>query len=171
MLAKYSAVQFHCSVLAARSAVLNASLFGTMKEGSTSAVVQIDDMDATVFKALLGFIYGDSLPAPAEADEQEESVLFQHLLVAADRYGLQRLKAMCEKKLREHIGANTTTTILAIEEQHRCNGLKEACYKFLRCPANLKAVVATDGFDDLCRSCPTVMKGLVVAVGILQKPK
>jgi speckle-type POZ protein len=171
MLAKYSAVQFHCSVLAARSAVLNASLFGTMKEGSTSAVVQIDDMDATVFKALLGFIYGDSLPAPAEADEQEESVLFQHLLVAADRYGLQRLKAMCEKKLREHIGANTTTTILAIEEQHRCNGLKEACYEFLRSPDNLKAVVATDGFDDLCRSCPPAMKGLVVAVGILQKPK
>jgi speckle-type POZ protein len=128
-------------------------------------------MDATVFKALLGFIYGDSLLVPAEEDERDEGVLFQHLLVAADRYGIQRLKAMCEKKLREHIGVSSITTILALAEQHRCNGLKEACYKFLRCPANLKAVVATDGFDDLCRSCPTVMKGLVVAVGILQKHK
>jgi speckle-type POZ protein len=161
----------HRCVLAARSAVFKASLFGPMKESSASTVVQIDDMDATVFKAMLGFIYGDSLPAPADDDELEDGVLFQHLLVAADRYGLQRLKAMCEKKLCDHIGVSTTTTILALAEQHRCNGLKEACYEFLRCPANLKAVVDTDGFDDLCRSCPSVMKGLVVAVGMLQPPK
>jgi speckle-type POZ protein len=166
----------HRCILAARSAVFKASLFGSMKEGSTTTLVQIDDMEATVFKALLQFIYGDSLPPPAEAKGEEEEgndeevvALLQHLLVAADRYDLRRLRAMCEKRLCEHIGVSTATSILALAEQHRCNGLKEACYEFLRCPANLKAVVATDGFDHLCRSCPPVMKDLVI--GMLQAPK
>lgn len=78
----------HRCVLAARSTVLRAALFGPMKEGmsSTGAVMQIDDMDAAVFKAMLGFIYGDVLPAVKEEKEDEDVVLLQHLLVAADRY-------------------------------------------------------------------------------------
>jgi speckle-type POZ protein len=111
----------HRSVLVARSAVFKASLFGPMKEGSASAVVQIDDMDATVFKTMLGFIYGDSLLLPAELnveDKEEEGndeegvALLQHLLVAADRYDLPRLRAMCEKRLCEHISVTTSTTML-----------------------------------------------------------
>jgi speckle-type POZ protein len=88
--------------------------------------------------------------------------------VAADRYGLQRLRAMCEKRLCDEIAVGTATTILALAEQHRCGGLKAACYEFLRCPSNLRAVVATeDGFDHLCRSCPPVMKDLIL--GMLEK--
>ncbi|XP_047058707.1 BTB/POZ and MATH domain-containing protein 2-like [Lolium rigidum] len=169
-------ISAHRCVLAARSAVFKALLFGPMKEGtSTAAVVQIENMDATVFKALLGFIYGDSLATPAEAKGEEvvsddQSVLLlQHLLVAADRYDIRRLRVMCEKRLSEHISVSTSTTILALAEQHQCHGLKEACYKFLRCPANLKAVVATEGFDHLCKSCTPVMKDLVFAM--LQAPK
>jgi speckle-type POZ protein len=126
---------------------------------------------------MLGFIYGDSLLVPADAKGKEEGnddddqgvALLQHLLVAADRYHLPRLRAMCEKRLCEHISVTTSTTILALAEQHRCHGLKEACYEFLRSPANLKAVIATDGFSHLCKSCPPVMKDLVV--GMLETPK
>jgi speckle-type POZ protein len=163
----------HRCILAARSAVFKALLFGPMKEASsTDDVVEINDMEATVFKALLGFIYGDTLPARAPDSAAEEHghgiALLQHLLVAADRYGLQRLRAMCEKRLCDEIAVGTATTILALAEQHRCDGLKAACYEFLRCPSNLRAVVATeDGFDHLCRSCPPVMKDLIL--GMLEK--
>ena len=133
-----------------------------MKEGSTtSTVVQIDEMDTTVFKALLRFIYGDSQPPPATEDA---GALFMHLLVAADRYGLGRLKAICENKVCEDISVSTAMTILALAEQHQCHGLKEACYEFLRCPANMKAVLETHGFDHLCRSCPTVVKDLMMCM-------
>jgi speckle-type POZ protein len=40
-------------------------------------------------------------------------------------------------------------TTLALAEQHRCRRLKEACLKFLECPANLKKVMAIDGVDHL----------------------
>jgi speckle-type POZ protein len=124
----------HRSVLGARSAVFKALLFGPMKEGtSTAAVVQIEDMYATVFKALLGFIYGDSLSIPADAKGEEEGsddqsvLLLQHLLVAADRYDLRRLRVLCENKLCDHISVSTSMTILALAEQHRVNLCNISC--------------------------------------------
>ncbi|XBI42239.1 hypothetical protein VPH35_126596 [Triticum aestivum] len=147
----------HRSVLAAHSTVFRASLF--------------DDMDATVFKAMLGFIYGDTLCAVKEETNDEDMVLLQHLLVAADRYNIHRLRLMCEKKLCEHIGVGTVTSILALARQHSCHGLKKACREFLRCPDNLRALVDTDGFDHLCRSCPPpppppppLMKDMILGV-------
>ncbi|KAI4969193.1 hypothetical protein ZWY2020_000107 [Hordeum vulgare] len=154
----------HRCVLAARSKVFRASFFGPMKEGTsiTAAAVQIDDMDAAVFKALLGFIYGDSLPVPTQ--DENEGVLLQHLLVAADRYDIPRLKAMCETKLCDHIKVSTVATIMALADQHGCDGLKKTCYQYLRCPANLNAVMATDGFDLLYRSYPALMKDMMLAM-------
>ncbi|KAM3277126.1 hypothetical protein ACQJBY_045129 [Aegilops geniculata] len=62
----------HRCVLAVRSKVFMAQLFGPMKEGATtSSVIQIKDMEAKVFRALLSFIYTDSLPA-MEKDSMEE---------------------------------------------------------------------------------------------------
>jgi hypothetical protein len=87
----------HRCVLAARSPVFNAQFFGQMKESDAAAgvVVCIDDMEAHVFEALLFFVYTDSLP---EMNSEEEAAMFQHLLVAADRYDLERLKLICEHK-------------------------------------------------------------------------
>jgi speckle-type POZ protein len=50
----------HRCVLAARSPVFMAQLFGPMKEGTTSTVIHIKDMDAKVFRTLLTFIYTGS---------------------------------------------------------------------------------------------------------------
>lgn len=50
----------HRCVLAARSPVFKAKLYGQMKE-TTMKCVKIDDMEPSVFKALLHFIYTDSL--------------------------------------------------------------------------------------------------------------
>lgn len=59
----------HRCVLAARSPVFSAELFGQMQESDAAGVVNIGDMEAHVFKALLFFIYTDSLP---QMDEEEE---------------------------------------------------------------------------------------------------
>ncbi|XBI42233.1 hypothetical protein VPH35_126590 [Triticum aestivum] len=151
----------HRCILAARSTVFRALLFGPMKEG-TSTMVQVNDMDPNVFKTMLDFIYGDSLLVP-EAGENSW-VLLQHLLVAADRYDLQRLKHMCEKKLCEHISVSTATTVLALADEQGCGELKKACYGFLRCPVNLRAVVDTEGFDHIQGSCPHLIKDIIFGV-------
>uniref|UniRef100_A0A0D9XJW3 BTB domain-containing protein n=1 Tax=Leersia perrieri TaxID=77586 RepID=A0A0D9XJW3_9ORYZ len=147
----------HRCVLAARSPVFNAELYGLMKEGDTAGVVRIEDMEAQVFKLLLRFVYTDSLP-----QMEEEDVMCQHLLVAADRYNLQRLKLICEEKLCEYISVSTALNILALADQHHCDGLKKACFNFLGSAANLSAVIAGDGFKQLSRSCPSLIEELVV---------
>ncbi|XP_044973400.1 BTB/POZ and MATH domain-containing protein 1-like [Hordeum vulgare subsp. vulgare] len=146
----------HRCVLAARSPVFSAELFGGMKEGDTAGVVRIDEMEAEVFKSLLCFAYTDSLP-----EDEDEDVMCQHLLVASDRYNMERLKSICEERLCKFINAGTITTILTLAEQHHCDGLKKACLSFLGSPANLRALLDSDAFDHLSRSCPSVIKNLI----------
>jgi speckle-type POZ protein len=85
-----------------------AEFFGQMKEKCSGHVV-VKDMDRAVFKAMLHFIYTDTMP---ELDQRLEEVatMAQHLLVAADRYGLDRLKLICEGKLSGGISVDTAAT-------------------------------------------------------------
>jgi speckle-type POZ protein len=66
--------------------------------------IKIDGMDAAVFRNLLHFIYTDTLPETA----QEDLAMTQHLLVAADRYDVQRLKLICEDVQHEAAKAMAT---------------------------------------------------------------
>ncbi|TVU30642.1 hypothetical protein EJB05_22273, partial [Eragrostis curvula] len=154
----------HRCVLAARSPVFSAELFGSMKESDTAEAIRIDDMEAQVFKALLHFVYTDSLP---KTKREEENVISQHLLVAADRYNLERMKLILEDKLCKYIEVGTLATILALAEQHQCHGLKKACFHFLSSPGNLRAVVATDGYKSLKTSYPAIVEELLVMLSNL----
>ncbi|CAM0148152.1 unnamed protein product [Urochloa decumbens] len=148
----------HRCVLAARSPVFMAELFGSMKENTTK-YIRVDDIDPRVFKAMLHFVYTDTM---ADIDKEDDAlVITQHLLVAADRYDLERLKLICEDKLCGYIDASTVATILALSEQHCCHGLKKACFDFLKTPSNLQAAMANEGFDHLFNSCPSVIKELL----------
>jgi speckle-type POZ protein len=151
-------ISAHRLVLAARSPVFKAELYGSMKE-RTMSHIQIVDMEARVFKAMLHFIYTDLLP---EIDTKDAMVMTQHLLVAADRYGLERLKLVCEDMLCSHITTLTAATILVLAEQHGCRGLKQACFDFLKRSSKLlKEVRASDGFQHLTRSCPYLILELL----------
>ncbi|PVH34505.1 hypothetical protein PAHAL_8G234300 [Panicum hallii] len=156
----------HRVVLAARSPVFMAELFGPMKEKhKTSRPIQISDMEPGVFGAMLHFIYTDSLPeAAVDTGDASVSVMAQHVLVAADRYGLERLKLICEDKLCGYISTGTAATTLALAEQHGCRGLKEACFRFLRSPGNLKTIMGSDGFQHLTSSCPSLLSELLANV-------
>uniref|UniRef100_A0A453LGC8 BTB domain-containing protein n=1 Tax=Aegilops tauschii subsp. strangulata TaxID=200361 RepID=A0A453LGC8_AEGTS len=181
----------HRCVLAARSKVFMAQLFGPMKEGATtSSVIQIKDMEAKVFRALLSFIYTDSLPAmekdSMEEDEmsevmdegREEAAEFEmwlqwleDLFVAADRYDLQLLKLICEKQLSEHISVSSVTSTLALAEKHHCCGLKEACLKFIQVqsPSCLQTVMATSGWDHIAVTYPWVVKEFIAKLASNQR--
>ncbi|GJN20682.1 hypothetical protein PR202_gb08085 [Eleusine coracana subsp. coracana] len=150
----------HRYILASRSPVFKAEFFGSMRESNASApAVEIRDMEAQVFRALLEFFYTDALP---EMTPEEEPVICQHLFVAADRYGMDRLKLMCEDRLRSIVDVASVSNILALAEQYCCHGLRKTCIRFLESPEALDAVLAmpTDDFECLCRSCPSVFKEL-----------
>nr|CAD1826008.1 unnamed protein product [Ananas comosus var. bracteatus] len=144
----------HRLLLAARSPVFRAELFGPMKERSAKRI-KIDDMETLAFRALLHFIYSDSLPLELEELAKEPSAsMFQHLLAAADRYGLERLRLISEDRLCRNITVSTAATTLVLAEQHHCCRLKEACLEFLASPKSLIDVMKTDGFEHLKISCP-----------------
>ncbi|KAL6622786.1 hypothetical protein ACP70R_032665 [Stipagrostis hirtigluma subsp. patula] len=153
----------HKNVLAARSPVFMAEFFGGMEEMS-SRHVEIKETEATVFKAMLHFIYTDKVP---ELDETHEAadVMAQHLIVAADRYGLERLKVICERRVALGIKVGTAATMLALAERHGCSQLKAKCIEFIagRSPENLEAVLATEGYKDLEASSPSLVTELLRA--------
>ncbi|XP_047063267.1 BTB/POZ and MATH domain-containing protein 1-like [Lolium rigidum] len=146
----------HRCVLAARSSVFCAELFGSMKEGDSAGVVRIEDMEADVFRDLLFFAYTGTLRAT-----QDEDCKLQNLLVAADRYAMERLKLICEEKLCRDVEVGSVATVLALAEQHHCDNLKKACFELLSSQANMRAAMATDGFEHLRRSCPSLVDELI----------
>jgi speckle-type POZ protein len=150
----------HRLMLGARSSVFLAELLGPMKERN-SRVVQIDDMEPRVFRAMLHFIYTDEFP---KLDKGDALAMAQHLLVTADRYDLQRQKLICEHKLCECISTSSATTTLVLAEQHGCKGLKEACFKFHKSPCNLKKIMYSDEFQHLTSSCPSLLDELLANV-------
>ncbi|KAL5231423.1 hypothetical protein ABZP36_030199 [Zizania latifolia] len=153
----------HRCVLAARSSVLRAELFGAMKEGVTAtkdSKVRAHGVEPRAFKALLRFIYTDAVPE-FDGQGEDQTAMAQHLLVAADRYNLERLKLICEDKLCKRIDVSSAATTLALAEQHHCSSLKKACLDFLYSPGNLKAVEQTDGFEHLATSCPVILRELI----------
>ncbi|TVU49256.1 hypothetical protein EJB05_00556, partial [Eragrostis curvula] len=148
----------HKYVLAARSDVFRAQLFGNNGEDLHTKCIKIDDMEPSVFEGLRHFIYTDSLPHSYHGDE---TVVVQQLLVAADRYRLKRLRLMCEQQLCSWIDVQSVAATLNLAERYRCVPLKDACLRFIACQDVLSAVMETEGFKQLMASYPLFMKEIL----------
>ena len=66
-------------------------MFESGTEESGTSEVKVPDIKAAVFRGLLEFLYSDSLPKNFDA------VAFD-LLLAADKYSVEKLVKMCESK-------------------------------------------------------------------------
>jgi speckle-type POZ protein len=95
-------------------------------------------------QAMVNFIYSDELPGIHELAGSfsmwTSTAIIQHLLAAADRYGLDRLRILCEAKLCDELTSETVATTLALAEQHHCAQLKSACLKFTAVRQNLGGI-------------------------------
>ncbi|XP_051190367.1 BTB/POZ and MATH domain-containing protein 3-like [Lolium perenne] len=153
----------HRRFLAAQSPVFAALFTGPMRE-NTAPSVRIHDMEPQVFKAMLDFIYRGNLP-PAVDQGDDGVAMTQHLLVAADRYDLERLKSVCSEKLRLHISTSSVAATLELAHRHGCPALRDACYNFLAPPkGNLKAILKSGGFEQLIIDYPSVVVELLARV-------
>ncbi|KAK4491280.1 hypothetical protein RD792_002016 [Penstemon davidsonii] len=154
----------HKLIISTRSPVFKAQFFGPLKEENTHGI-KIEEMQAPVFKAVLHFIYCDIMPyVEEELAGLEATVMTQHLLAAADRYGIERLKSLCETRLCGNIDIDTVASSLALAEQHGCILLKSACLEFIGLPENLEGVMQTDGFKNLKKNYPAVIDELLKSV-------
>jgi speckle-type POZ protein len=136
-----------------RPPVFWVEFYGPMRNESRRSVT-VEDMQPAVFRGLLHFIYTDSLPFMDDLDDDDE--MLRHLLVAADRYGIERMKRMCERKLCQDLYVETVATTLALADQHHCSQLKDACIEFINSSDRMDDVVASDGYKHLKRECPAI---------------
>ncbi|XP_073365728.1 BTB/POZ and MATH domain-containing protein 3-like [Aegilops tauschii subsp. strangulata] len=147
----------HRVVLAGRTPFFRSELSGPMKENKMQHI-SIDDVEPSVFKALLHFIYTDALP---DNRDLKKNTTLQHLLVAADRYGLDRLAAMCEGELCRSIDVQTVATTLTLAKQHCRERLKDVCVDFMSARDVFDVVKKTNGFKHLVTSCPEVISDIL----------
>lgn len=158
----------HKLVLTARSTVFETEFFEGKENDNDEIVVK--DMDPKVFKALLHFIYRDDLieneeymsTSPSPSMLSEYDTLAAKLLAAADKYGLDRLRLMCESSLCKDISVNSVAKILALSERCHAMDLKAVCLKFAA--ENLVAVMRSDGFEYLKENCPLLQSELLKIV-------
>ncbi|TVU41003.1 hypothetical protein EJB05_14491, partial [Eragrostis curvula] len=154
----------HKLVLAARSPVFKADFFGPAKEESTS-YIRIGDINPEAFKALLHYMYTDTLPESMPLNSREEgAVLAEGLLMAADRYELKELKLLIEDKMCKNIDVSTVLPMLALAEQHQCGKLKKMCLEFIASDKNTRATMALDDVERLARSHPSIVKEVITKI-------
>ncbi|KAI3959699.1 hypothetical protein MKW92_008712 [Papaver armeniacum] len=157
----------HKLVLAARSPALRAEFFDDLEENKQEIVVT--ELEPKVFKAMLHFIYRDTLVEDEELLASSSScefsvsdTLIAKILAAADKYGLTRLRLMCESYLCKDISIGSVARMLALADRYQAAELKAACLKFAA--ENLAAIMRSDGFEYLKENCPALQSEILKTV-------
>ncbi|CAM0958529.1 unnamed protein product [Alopecurus aequalis] len=110
----------HRWVLEARSPVFKAEL-------QKSTTYAVDGMEPDVLKALLQFMYTDTLPTGCLV---ADATMAERLLVSADRYGLDKLKLACGEALCTHVdmgSIDNAIAMLALADRYGPEKLRLAC--------------------------------------------
>lgn len=86
---------------------------------------------------MLHFIYRDALidevdmvPSTSSNESPVSETLTAKLLAAADKYGLERLKLMCESHICKDICVNSVASILVLADHCHAAELKAVSLKF-----------------------------------------
>jgi speckle-type POZ protein len=156
----------HAIVLATRSPVFKAELYGPMKEQDTGRRhIAIEDMQPDVFRALLHFVYTDTMLPGAMDDglssDDGNREFTKHLLVAADRYDVRGLKFVCERRLCRGLTIATVASMFALADRHNCSELQDASLEFITGSDTLADVVESEWYHHLRSLSPDVMIDLL----------
>jgi len=137
----------HRAVLAQRSDVFRAMFNAKMTERQKNSVT-IEDMSADVVSNLLTFIYTDSAP--------DIDTFASELLVAAEKYNIPRLKAVCEAEMAKRLDIDNVIDVLIQSEMYKAWQLKDAALHWIALHA--PDVVEMESWKDLCKNHPELVK-------------
>jgi speckle-type POZ protein len=160
-------IQAHKLVLAMRSPVFAAEFRWHINESAFHTCLTVDDMTASTFRAMLRFIYTDELPIKASNNSttqgaykeryasRRREAMARDLLVAADRYDLERLRLMCQNILVESIDTSTVIgTLLLVRGRDTCRQLEDSCIEYIASDPKVNTtVMATEEYQELKKNC------------------
>lgn len=118
-----SRIRGHKCILATRSAFFRNMFTSGMRETEDS-VISVQDISLTTFQKLLEFIYSDQITDFVNTEQAID------VLVAANKYGLDRLKRLCEKYLVALIDLENVIELLYLSDLHQAMELKRMCINF-----------------------------------------
>ncbi|XP_041493787.1 speckle-type POZ protein-like [Microtus oregoni] len=133
----------HKAILAARSPVFRA-MFEHDTEESRKNRIEIRDLKPEVFKAMMDFIYTGKEPVLHSMADA--------VLAAADKYGLERLKVMCESALCRDLSVENAAHTLFLADLHSTAQLKTQVLNFIT--AHASEVSQTASWKLMVDSCP-----------------
>jgi speckle-type POZ protein len=128
----------------------------------------VDGVGEAAFGALLHFAYADALPAATTAELRAAAAgeaaigarmeAAGDLIAEADRYGMERMRLLCERALCDGVvDADTAAATLVLAVRMRCAQLKAFCVEYLASPGVLKAMMGTDAYVSCKELCPEVL--------------
>ncbi|WVZ05538.1 hypothetical protein V8G54_018884 [Vigna mungo] len=160
----------HKLILGARSTVFENWFSDGL--GKDNSEIVLNDMEPKVFKALLHFIYKDTLVEDQELFSWQSSSYSSipesfpaKLLAASNKFALPRLKLMCESIFCRGISIYSVPYILVLADRYHATELKPICQNF--CAENYDAVVKSGGLEYIRQKCPFLRAELqTIAAGL-----
>lgn len=116
--------------------------FRAVFETTTDETIAIGSVSHNVFLAFLEYLYTDEVEITLD--------IAMDLFTAADTFGVERLKRLCEKKIHGSITVDSVATILQAANAHATHSLRQSCMDFIL--HNFDAVSKTQAFEDMGRS-------------------
>lgn len=117
-------VHAHKIILAAHSQCFRKMLGSNMLEGAGGGDIQIQDVSIKTFKHIPQHLHTGGV----QCDSLEDCQL---LLIASDMHQLNRLKAICEPNISQHVTVENVISILLDSSRHSADGLKRFAMDFV----------------------------------------
>ncbi|CAI4231479.1 unnamed protein product [Auanema sp. JU1783] len=149
----------HKAILAARSPVFHAMFEHKMSEYVKNEVT-IDDVEPEVLKEMINYMY--------TGNSQNVEQMAQHLIAAADKYQLDRLKVMCEQSLCSALTADNACVTLVLADLYNAEQLRNHAINYIN--VNATDVMNSDGWKDLVKEHPPLLAEVFRALATQQTP-
>lgn len=140
-----SEIKVYKGILASQSRVF-AAMFGNEEKKYKQNVIVINGMAARVCYKMANFLQSK------DDDLHDCNDYLDELLEAADKYGLDRLKALCEEALYENLNIENSANMLVTADSCNACQLKIAVLNFMK--KNISDVLESDGYESLTREHP-----------------
>lgn len=145
----------HKAILTARSPVFSAMFEHEMRENNEN-LVEIVDIEPDVMQEVLRYIYAGRVKHVQDIKGD--------LLAAANKYGIDELKAVCEEKLINDLNVDTVGELLILADCHEAGNLKYSAIEFLA--KHIKEIVNNENFKKSIKNMSSFFLDILQALAM-----
>ena len=141
----------HKNILGSQSEVFKSMLSNTDMVEASSGEIKIADISANVVETLLHYLYFDQEDLMANKNK-----ITIGLLLAADKYNIPDLTAICVDHLKENLSKDNVVDIMKKSYMINQHDLFDVARKFVQNCKNNGEVVETGAFDEMKKIHPNL---------------